>query len=296
MSLLRPNKNNMALLNVCSQAGFPHFQIDRMLKILVQELKQYVAISEEYPNPRRSDPDSPSYGLLHERRVARIITPGTLIDEKFLDPFENNFLLSISLEGDVQDEKEVGVGLAWLDLSTGDFFLQQSTISTLISELSRIGPREVVISENLRSHPIVKTLYDERHLVTFADRGDLGDFDTWSMYFESDTSHVVGLGMTKEEVEAGSLLLYYANEQLQGLSMKLQPPMRKTAESNLLIDANSMRALEIKTTMREGISGGKGTLLKEIKRTVTRGGARKLLTWLSRYRQHQLTFVSDTDY
>ena len=77
-------------------AGFPFFQLDRFLKTLVGDLNKYVAISEEFAiNP---EDKARTGGLLFDRKVARIITPGTLIDEKFIDPSEHNFLLAIYLD------------------------------------------------------------------------------------------------------------------------------------------------------------------------------------------------------
>ena len=92
-------------------AGFPFFQLDRYLKMLVQDLNKYVAISEEFAPPAEDKAKS-SNGLMFDRRVARIITPGTLIDEKFIDPSENNFLLAIYIDGSsVKEQVEQDDGL-----------------------------------------------------------------------------------------------------------------------------------------------------------------------------------------
>ncbi|EAQ92742.1 hypothetical protein CHGG_00977 [Chaetomium globosum CBS 148.51] len=76
-------------------AGFPFFQLDRFLKILVQDCNRHVAIAEEFPN----DPSDKvkSGGLMHTRKVTRIVTPGTLIDENFMDPYANNYVMAIHL-------------------------------------------------------------------------------------------------------------------------------------------------------------------------------------------------------
>ncbi|KAF3223507.1 DNA mismatch repair ATPase msh1 [Orbilia oligospora] len=63
--------------------------------------------------------------------------------------------------------------------------------------------------------------------------------------------------------------------------MKLQPPVRRSKENNMLIDAVTMRALEIRSTLKDGVVGGVGTLLKTVRRTVTRGGTRRLGSWLT---------------
>ncbi|MCJ1306072.1 hypothetical protein MMC08_008890, partial [Hypocenomyce scalaris] len=152
-----------------SMAGFPFFQLDRFLKILVQDLNRYVAISEEYAN--NTSDKIKSGGLLFDRKVARIISPGTLIDEKFMDPYENNFLLAIhSMNQDTEVDASLDevpttlikdallpriasmlVGLAWLDLSTGDFYTQSTTMGALSSVVARIGAKEIVLDEALSS-------------------------------------------------------------------------------------------------------------------------------------------------
>ncbi|RVD81352.1 uncharacterized protein DFL_009218 [Arthrobotrys flagrans] len=255
-------------------------------------MSRHVAIAEEFPNPNKDEKEHASYGLLWERRVVRIITPGTLIDEKFMDPWENNYLLCVWPSGSSGGEGEEGeglespVGLAWLDLSTGDFFTQGSTRGALAAELARIGPREIVIDESCRNTPEVTHLTSEKRLLTF-HTSTISPLDTtsWSSLLESSSTPPRNLietgGFGDEEISAGSTLLSYVKEKLQGLSMKLQPPVRRSKENNMLIDAVTMRALEIRSTLKDGVVGGVGTLLKTVRRTVTRGGTRRLGSWLT---------------
>jgi DNA mismatch repair ATPase MutS len=85
---------------------------------------------------------------------------------------------------------------------------------------------------------------------------------------------------SQDEVEAGSLLLHYVKDRLQGLSMKLQPPLRHQDMQVLTIDRNTMRSLEIKQTIRDGAF--RGSLLHAIRRTATKSGARLLNEWLGK--------------
>ncbi|KAL8968984.1 MAG: hypothetical protein Q9183_002217 [Haloplaca sp. 2 TL-2023] len=282
-------------------AGFPFFQLDRFLKVLVQDLKKYVAISEEYAN----DPSTKvkSGGLMFDRRVTRIITPGTLIDEKFMDPYENNFLLAVhplsqgtdarrsvvrpaELESNVLDPElgSVCVGLAWLDLSTGEFLTQPTNLSLLPSALARIGAKEVVLSEildtGIRQH-IASIVENERRLLT-TQKGDYKrlPISAWSSMLESPLSAANKAEFTEEESLAGSLLLTYVAENMQGLGIKLQPPQRRLQFATMSIDKNSLRGLEILATSKEGVDGGKGSLLHAVRRTVTKSGSRLLKDWL----------------
>ncbi|KAL0938942.1 domain V [Colletotrichum truncatum] len=282
-------------------AGFPFFQLDRFLKILVQDLNRYVAIAEEFPNKA---PDKvKSGGLMHDRRVARIITPGTLIDENFMDPYANNYVLAVHATaaqpgGAVGDSSHsaadesmtiatddpaepLHLGLAWLDLSTGQFYTQATDLSQLSSILSRICPREVVLANELQAqtgHGLFSILAEDRHLVTYSPFGEIRRISDWTQMLESEIPQATRDAFTEGEVMAGSLLLHYVKERLLGLSMKLQPPLRHENMQIMSIDKNSMRSLEIKQTIRDG--NFRGSLLHAIRRTVTKSGARLLNDWL----------------
>ena len=244
-----------------------------------------MAIAEEYPN----DPSEKikSGGLMHARRVARVVTPGTLIDENFMDPFSNNYVLAVHAEGSSNTENVIipsspstVIGLAWLDLSTGHFFTQTTTLSMLPSFLSRIGPKEVVLDGNLeatKDHGIFSILEEEQCLISYVDSAHFKPITEWIAVLESPIPSGVINQFTPEEVVAGSALLQYVETRLQGSDVKLQPPTRQSDVMG--IDKNTMRALEIRTTMRE--DSVSGSLLQIIRRTVTKGGARLLGSWLS---------------
>jgi DNA mismatch repair ATPase MutS len=269
-------------------------------------LNRYVAVAEEFPN---AAPDqAKSGGLMHDRRVARIITPGTLIDEQFMDPYANNYVMAIHLSGDNDPQGSVSaaletmspdgalgtasagapenapipIGLAWLDLSTGHFFTQDTTLSMLGSMLSRVCPREVVLDQAFQSrtcHAIFSILAEERQLVTYATHGELVSAPDWAPMLESEIPPDTLTSFTDGEIKAGSLLLHYVKDRLQGISMKLQPPLRHETVQVMNIDRNSMRSLEIKQTMRDGTF--RGSLLHAVRRTVTKSGARLVNEWLS---------------
>ncbi|RAL66937.1 hypothetical protein DID88_007719 [Monilinia fructigena] len=99
----------------------------------------------------------------------------------------------------------------------------------------------------------------------------------WTHMLESPVSPSSVNAFTEEEISAGSCLLHYVETRLQSTNMKLQPPVRQL---NVMgIDKNTMRALEIKKTIKE--DNFSGSLLHTIRRTVTKGGARLLENWLA---------------
>ena len=223
-----------------------------------------------------------SGGLLFERRVARIVTPGTLVDEKFIEATENNFLLAIhgkdTIEGPSDDASSVG--LAWLDLSTGEMYTQATTLTNLGSDLLRVSPREIVMKQDISTHTrkiLTQALEKETATLTHYSKPiTLDSVSAWSSRLESPISPSEASMFTEEETSSGSLLLEYVREQLLDSGMKLQPPIRRIESDNMGIDKNTMRGLEILERAQTSTAGGKGSLLHSIRRTVTKGGARLL--------------------
>lgn len=282
----------------------------------MQDLNKYVAISEEIPN--NASGKVKSGGLLFNRKVTRIITPGTLVDEKFMDPNANNFLLAIYTK-DQDKEAETAretedteiteeakdpeaskalslidsnivklgqpVGLAWIDLSTGEFYIEATTLNALPTAVTRVGPTEIVLSKAMseaQQQRIVDLLQHDRLLVTwqptFPERTAISD---WSPMLESPVPEADHKLFTSEEVVASSMLLEYVKDKLLDSGIKLQSPVRKREVENMMIDKQSMRGLEVLETFREGIVGGRGSLLHALRRTTTSSGARMLRNRIS---------------
>jgi DNA mismatch repair ATPase MutS len=227
---------------------------------------------------------------MHDRRVTRIITPGTLIDETFMDPHTNNYVLAIHMvdpspsTADTQSAASSLLGLAWLDLSTGHFFTQTTTLVELPAFLARIGPREVVLDESFQAnkeHSIFSILQEEHYLISFVSGSEIKPISEWSSRLESPISARSLLEFTSQEIAAGSALLEYVEARLQGSNLKLQPPTRQSDVMG--IDKNTMRALEIKKTIKD--DNFAGSLLHTIRRTNTKGGARLLDSWLCKSSQ-----------
>jgi len=237
---------------------------------------------------------------MHDRRVARIVTPGTLIDENFMDPYANNYVMSVHLAevqppGKREPSKHasystsasppnaaVPLGLAWLDLSTGSFFTQATDLLSLSSALAQLSPREVVLDESFqdnKEHKLLSILEEEKYLISYARPGHMQALADWAPMLESEIPASTINTFTDDEVKAGSLLLHYVKDRLQGLSMKLQPPLRYESRQVMAIDKNSMRSLEVKSTIRDNVF--RGSLLHAIRRTVTKSGARLLNEWIS---------------
>ncbi|GAM82641.1 hypothetical protein ANO11243_006230 [Dothideomycetidae sp. 11243] len=275
-----------------AMSGFQIFQLDRYLKTLVQDMNRPVAISEEIRNSAADQVKAG--GLMYDRKVSRVITAGTLIDENFVDPYENNFLLSIySADGLIpataeevsvgsgssmtSNEDQAVVGLSWVDLSSGDFYTQQTSLKVLSSMVAKVMPKEIVLQSSLED-------VDRRHVKVILGEGNytLNHHDSSGIYDEIgawsevlDRPIEVGESkFTSSEVAAASLLLDYVHSKLQDLKVTLRPPVRRTDEDSMRIDKHTLRGLEIRSTLREGYF--QGSLLHIVRRTVTKSGARSL--------------------
>jgi DNA mismatch repair ATPase MutS len=140
--------------------------LDKYLKVLVHHNQQFVVMCEEFPQY-----SAPGQKPKFDRQVVHVITPGTLIDESFINQFENNYLLSISTDGTMEEMDATPIGLAWMDISTGEFFAKMSSREALKDDLARICPWEVVLEDKFQanfSHPIHHLLVDEGCLNSYA--------------------------------------------------------------------------------------------------------------------------------
>ncbi|KAG9948969.1 muts domain V, partial [Aureobasidium melanogenum] len=267
-------------LGPVAMAGFQYTQLDRFLKALVQGLNKHVAISEEV---RNSPADQvKNGGLLYNRKVSRIVTAGTLIDETFVDPFENNFLLSIHANLDTTDivsaPQDAHVGLTWVDLSSGDFFTQCTELATLGSVIARIGAREIVLDssfERVDRTLLDRLLGDGGHAVTYHNPDpNFVSIDDWAPMLEKPVSKQELRSFSAQEVLAGSLLLDYVKGRLLELNVSLRNPIRRNQSDYMSIDKQTLKALEIRSTLRDGLF--QGSLLHAVRRTTTKSGARLL--------------------
>lgn len=269
--------------------GFPLVHFDRHLKTLVQQYKRPVALCEEFPRYE---------GLTKigfDRRVVRVLTPGTLIDEPFLNPYENNYVLAIAQEANSAME---AVGLAWMDVSTGEFFSKVIGLTELHDEIVRISPREVVLDEALQlqgDHPIQQVLLDNTILVSYGALSAVAHRPSvLSANVEGRNSQIsddltfpaAALNLlepvifTDEEKASIELLVSFLRANLMEYMPDGTTPYRENT-SRMQIDAHTIRALEIREGMRDG--GVTGSLFSVLKKTVTTGGARLLSRWLCKF-------------
>ncbi|KAK4499623.1 hypothetical protein PRZ48_010141 [Zasmidium cellare] len=269
-------------------AGFQHGQLERYLKMFVQDLGKQVAISEQIRLPESERTE----GQMFDRRVTRVVTAGTLVDENFMDPFENNYLLGIHFAGHLpsksqqtdnetsfdRQKRSTKVGLSWIDLSSGDFYTQATDLASLPSAVARIGPREIALDSSMQSYGLPhlqKTISDVNLPIHFHEVQDLAaSVADWTPMLEHSIPKDRQSEFSAVEVTAGNLILGYIREKLQDTQLQLQAPIRRTDDECMAVDRQSLRNLEIRSTLRDGSFSG--SLLHTVRLTVTKSGARLL--------------------
>jgi DNA mismatch repair protein MutS len=252
--------------------GVPHHALDTYLARLVKKGFR-VAICDQIEDPKKAK------GIV-KRAIVRVVSPGTLTDSQYLDAREPAFLLSISAGNS-------GVwGVALLDLSTGEFscaeYAGRDGLQALADEVTVLRPREIVAAVDLDLDSVLLQGAGERLVVTRVE--------PWTFEHESArrtlldqfrTNGLEGFGLEARPaaVSAAGALLYYLRDTQKADLAHVRSVTYKTAADHLLIDAVTLKHLEVV----EALEGGRdGTLLHEIDRTVTSMAGRLLRSWLLR--------------
>lgn len=243
-------------------AGIPYHALDNYLAKLVR-LGESAVICEQIGDPATSK------GLV-DRKVTRIITPGTLTDEALLEERQDSLLLAIHAQ-------EPTIGIATLDLSTGRFNLIEINGQTqLISELERLRPAEILISEHCPlSLPNSLTL--RRQPAWYFAR----DTAQRLLTQQFGTRDLQGFGCEHLDVAlcaAGCLLQYAQNTQKTALP-HLQGLHWERREDSIYMDAATRRNLELDSRL---IGKREHTLVAILDQCATPMGGRLLRRWLHR--------------
>ncbi|KAM0790603.1 hypothetical protein ACM66B_004468 [Microbotryomycetes sp. NB124-2] len=235
-------------------AGFPTGQLLKHTATLVEAGHRIVIVDEQVEDSTKSTSGK-------TRRVSRIVTPGTVIDEGMLKGDETSFVLALSVLD--HSSEDFQLGLAYRDISTGASFTRTTDLASLRDDLILIDPREVVIDERMQSTHAGKLVLEVLK----------GEQEREGLMVSQTT-----LENCSEEVATAEVV---AEQVLQGYlaaTMVSSPPLRTRPHhvdpaSILQMDSMTLKSLEIKESLR---GGTKGSLLGAIRRTNTPGGARLL--------------------
>ncbi len=245
-------------------AGVPVQTVEQYLAKLVR-LGESVAICEQIGDPALAK------GLV-ERRIVRIVTPGTITDEALLDERRDQHLVAIA-------KGARGYGIAWVDLPGGRFSVADvADEEALVAELARIAPAELLVQEDLVLPRTLEQLPGLR-------RRPPWHFDTGSAaravaaFFGTHNLRGFGLEGHEAAVGAAGALLAYLKDTQRGVLPRFTGITLETPSEAIGMDAGTRRNLEIDTH----VSGqSQYTLYGVIDRTVTPMGGRLLRRWLNR--------------
>lgn len=266
-------------------AGIPHHAIDRYLPRLI-DAGYRVAIAEQVEDPKEAK------GIV-KRAIVDVITPGTITDERYLNPQSSNYLLMVHRKGKA-------MGLSWLDISTGQFRLMEiaSRAPQLRAEIERIGPKEILIADKVSmamgatppTHSEwIKTHAELGHTVDMARRDVmLTMVPDWTVdrdtavrslreHFGVKSLEGFGINESSPAVTAAGALLQYASRMKAGQLGVIRRPRMMQSENFVRLDGATIRCLEIVSTLR---GNQEATLYQALNHTVTSMGARLLREWL----------------
>ncbi|ANC91602.1 DNA mismatch repair protein MutS [Azospirillum humicireducens] len=251
--------------------GVPVHSHENYLQRLIRQGFR-VAICEQMEDPAEAKKRGAKSVV--KRGVIRIVTPGTLTEDSLLDSRSSNWLAAVA-------EAAGGLGLAWLEMSTGELVVQPVERSGLGAALGRLDPQEVLISEKLSQTPELFELWGEwksRLTVQPTPR-----FDSENSKQRLLTLYGVGTldafgSFTRAEVAAAGALVGYVELTQKGRVPRLSPPRRVGPGAVMEIDASTARNLELTRTLT---GDRRGSLLATIDRTVTGAGARLLCAHLA---------------
>jgi len=245
-------------------AGVPYHAVENYLARLVR-LGESVAICEQIGDPGGKGP--------MERKVVRIVTPGTITDEALLEERRDNLLLAIAAGA------RGGYGLAWVDLAGGRFLLSEAAdAEALAAELARLQPAETLVDESVAWPRLVATLPGLRKRPPWHFDSDAATRELQRFFGTRDLSGFGVEGLPLAVAAAGCLLGYVEETQKSALP-HLSGMAVESASETIALDAATRRNLELDSHP----SGRTGhTLLGVLDETVTPMGARLLRRWLNR--------------
>jgi DNA mismatch repair protein MutS len=252
--------------------GVPYHAVDGYINKLIK-LGHKVAICEQLTNPEDQK------GIL-KRDIIRVITPGTITEDSMLDASSNNYLMSVySLKNDV--------GLAWLDISTGELNVAEilgDTYLKLEDNLLAIRPSEIIAHsvvtriisefESVKASNMVRPVeyYDYAYDIDSAER-------IITRFYKIHNISALGLDDNPMIISAlGGLLKYVEETQKKSLS-HIRTPKIIRSNSRMFLDFNTLRNLELVETLID--KKVKGSLLGVLDYTKTNMGVRRLKKWIT---------------
>ena len=256
-------KRSSATAQSVELAGFPHHALDTYLPKLVRAgLK--VAVCEQLEDPKTAK------GIV-KRGVVELVTPGITYNDNVLDQKENNFLASVHLE---KNES----GIAFLDVSTGEFYLTQGNNEYIDKLLQSFNPSEVLCQRNKR-RDFIEAFSDKYFLTVFDDWVFTDDYanDILTRHFNTTSLKGFGVDDFPKGIVAAGAAIHYLHETQHDKIDYITSLSRIDQGQFVWLDKFTIRNLELLNTPNPNAK----TLIDVIDKTVSPMGSRLLRRWIS---------------
>lgn len=243
-------------------AGVPHFVLEKHLATLISRGHRVAICEQTSASPIKGENGK----RLISRDVVRVVTAGTVIEPQLLNSKSNNYLAAFISDGNQ-------TGIAYADISTGDFAVTQIDNRDALAELQRLAPAEVLLAETA-------TEFSNRDLPQFVTKLEAEVFSlenarkTLLEHFASKTLKPFGLENLPLAISAAGALIAYLSQTQFGSSEHLTRLTTYDSRAFMLLDARTLRSLEIFETSTNT------SLWSAIDRTKTAMGGRLLRRWL----------------
>ena len=272
--------------NAIPMAGVPYHSVEGYLAKLIA-LGESIAICEQVGDPATSK------GPV-ERKIVRIITPGTITDEALLDDKQDNLLCAVY-------QHDECFGIASLDIGSGRFIVNElNDAEALQAEIQRLNPAELLYPDNFNNMPLIE------HLSTIRRRPEW-EFELGTcrqlLTQQLGTKDLIGFGVEKAHLAicaAGAVLQYLKDTQRTALT-HIQSVILEQSNDTVILDAATRRNLELTFNLSGGVDN---TLAHILDTTVTPMGSRLLKRWIHQpirnlttlnYRQTMIQTLMDFD-
>ncbi|MDZ7672531.1 MAG: hypothetical protein U5K53_06835 [Halanaerobiales bacterium] len=250
-------------------AGVPAHSAESYIAELIDQ-DFSVAICEQLEDP------SEASGLV-KRDVIRVITPGTIIENEILDSSENNFLTSV-----VSFENKIGI--SYVDISTGDFFITEidgNKVDKAWDEIDRIKPREVIFDGSIKKNDKYKYLENKLDFVKKSkDKISYEKaYNTLIDHFNTQSLSGFGCDDLRAGVIAAGIIMNYLKDTQKRTIFHINRLKRYNIDDYMVLDYSTRRNLELTSTIRENKK--EGSLLSVIDKTTTAMGSRLIKRWIN---------------
>jgi DNA mismatch repair protein MutS len=247
--------------NSVPMAGIPYHAVDNYLARLINRGYK-VAICEQITKPGETK------GIV-QREVVRLVTPGTVIEPSLLKTKSNNYLVSLVVDGE-------SAGLAYVDISTGEFATTQASLQRIISEVDRLKPSEIIIGKSYELNGLKLTA----HISQIEDFNFNFDVSVKSILdqFEVASLDGFGCGNLPLAIKAAGSIIQYIRDTQKGALGQIRGISTYSTESFMALDIQTQNNLELFRSSHSGQS--EGSLLSILDLTRTPMGGRLLRKWL----------------